>query len=428
MKLKKKLFEIFGPVVCAAVILIAILVSPFNFRSFNSKTIREAAVSQSTNIFKGTVVKQKALEEGYVPFMGSSELSRMDPMHPSVLAQKYDRNYRPFLLGAAGSQSLSQFWGMQGINNQLKGKKVVFIISPQWFVKRGINKNAFALYYSNLQAVTWLKTAKNTLMDRYAARRLLDMPSSHSDKMIEQCLLQVAAGQKLNKVEKGYLDLKYNELIHEDQLFSTIGMNDRVAKIDREASKLPRQYNYQKLDSLAYQLGAKDTTNNPFQVDNAFWNKRLKSQVSKLHGEQAKFDYVSSPEFGDFQLVLNQFAKDHTDVLFVIPPINARWAKYTGLKMSMINDFNQKIKYQLQKQGFNNIVDLTNDGREPYFMQDTIHLGWRGWLKMDQAVDPFLSNDQPAPEYHIDNTFYNKSWQMMQGKKLKQYLQTHQAN
>ena len=111
MKLKKKLFEIFGPVVCAAVILIAILVSPFNFRSFNSKTIREAAVSQSTNIFKGTIVKQKALEEGYVPFMGSSELSRMDPMHPSVLAQKYDRNYRPFLLGAAGSQSLSQFWG-----------------------------------------------------------------------------------------------------------------------------------------------------------------------------------------------------------------------------------------------------------------------------------------------------------------------------
>ena len=94
----------------------------------------------------------------------------------------------------------------------------------------------------------------------------------------------------------------------------------------------------------------------------------------------------------------------------------------------MINDFNQKIKYQLQKQGFNNIVDLTNDGREPYFMQDTIHLGWRGWLKMDQAVDPFLSNDQPAPEYHIDNYFYNKNWQMMQGKKLKQYLQTHQAN
>src|SRR5699024_2746977 len=119
--------------------------------------------------------------------------------------------------------------GMQGINNQLKAKQVVFIISPQWFVKGGINKNAFALYYSNLQAVTWLKTAKNTLMDRYAARRLLDMPSSHSDKMIEQCLLQVAAGQKLNKAEKVCLDLKYNEMIHDDQFFLSISMNKRVA-------------------------------------------------------------------------------------------------------------------------------------------------------------------------------------------------------
>lgn len=426
MKLKKELFKIFGPLICAAILLVAVLVSPFNFRSFSSKTIREAALSQSTNIFKGTAVKQKALEEGYVPFMGSSELSRMDAMHPSVLAQKYKRNYRPFLLGAAGSQSLSQFWGMQGINQQLKNKKVVFIISPQWFVKQGINKNAFAMYYSNLQAVTWLKIAKDTLMDRYAARRLLDMPSSHSDKMIEQCLLEIAAGQKLSKTEKVYLNLKYNELIHEDQLFSTIGMKNRVSKIDNAAKKLPSTYNYQELDNIAYHLGATNTTNNPFSVDNTFWTKRLKKHVGKLKNEQADFNYVASPEYGDFQLVLNQFAKDNTNVIFVIPPINAKWAKYTGLKMSMIQDFNRKIKYQLQSQGFNNIVDLTNDGKEPYFMQDTIHLGWRGWLKMDQSIDPFLSNKQPEPQYHINNYFYNSSWQMMEGKKLDNFLKEHQ--
>ena len=63
MKLKKKLFEIFGPVVCAAVILIAILVSPFNFRSFNSKTIREAAVSQSTNIYNQIVQQAQHITE-----------------------------------------------------------------------------------------------------------------------------------------------------------------------------------------------------------------------------------------------------------------------------------------------------------------------------------------------------------------------------
>ena len=426
MKLKKQLFEIFGPIVCAAVILIALLISPFSFRHFSQKKIEEAAVSQSANIFKGTVVKRKALEEGYVPFMGSSELSRMDSFHPSVLAQRYHRDYRPFLLGAAGSQSLSQFWGMQGINEQLKGKKAVFIISPQWFVEKGINPAAFGMYYSNLQAVTWLKTAKDTLMDRYAARRLLDMPSSHSDKMIEQCLLQIAAGQKLSKFEKVYLSLKYNQLIHEDQMFCTIGMTDRLKKIDKAAAKLPANYNYQNLDKLAYKMGEQNTTNNPFQVDDAFWNKRLRKQVGKLRNEQSHFNYVSSPEFGDFQLVLNQFAKDHTNVLFVIPPINAKWAKYTGLNMTMIQDFVKKIKYQLNSQGFNNVVDLSQDGSEPYFMQDTIHLGWRGWLKMDQYVDPFLTKSQPQPQYHINDYFYEKQWQRMEGIRLNHYLQKHQ--
>ena len=112
----------------AAVLLTLLLVSPFNFRKINDKTVEVAALSQSKNIFKGTVVKQKALEENYVPFFGSSELSRMDAFHPATLASHYDRSYRPFLLGGPGSTSLSQFFGMQGINQQLKNKKAVMII------------------------------------------------------------------------------------------------------------------------------------------------------------------------------------------------------------------------------------------------------------------------------------------------------------
>lgn len=69
MDVKKKLFKIFGPIILAAVLLTLLLVSPFNFRKINDKTVEVAALSQSKNIFKGTVVKQKALEENYVPFL-----------------------------------------------------------------------------------------------------------------------------------------------------------------------------------------------------------------------------------------------------------------------------------------------------------------------------------------------------------------------
>ena len=59
--------------------------------------------------------------------------------------------------------------------------------------------------------------------------------------------------------------------------------------------------------------------------------------------------------------------------------------------MKMIAQFDKKIQYQLKSQGFNNVLDLTQDGGKDYFMTDTIHLGWRGWLAVDQKVDPFLT-------------------------------------
>lgn len=56
----------------------------------------------------------------------------------------------------------------------------------------------------------------------------------------------------------------------------------------------------------------------------------------------------------------------------------------------MLRQFDKKVTYQLREQGFNNILDLSNDGGKPYFMQDTIHLGWHGWLTVDKSVKPFL--------------------------------------
>ena len=420
MDVKKKLFKIFGPIILAAVLLTLLLISPFNFSKINDKTVEVAALSQSKNVFKGTVVKQKALEENYVPFFGSSELSRMDAFHPATLASHYDRSYRPFLLGGPGSTSLSQFFGMQGINQQLKNKKAVMIISPQWFVPKGTDPGAFSLYYSNLEAVTWLRQAQDDKMDRFAAKRLLQMPTIQNDALLKQAIQKVAAGQELSSSMKTYLDLKYNQLQHEDELFSTLALKDNTQRIAKVAKVLPDKYDFEQLDAIAYKLGQANTTNNPFEISNKFFDKNLRKKYKKLKGKQSKYSYVRSPEFADFQLVLNQFAKNNTDVIFVIPPVNKHWSDYTGLSQEMLQDFNQKITYQLRQQGFNNIVDLSKDDGERYFMQDTIHLGWRGWLKMDQAVAPFLTKEQPKPKYQIDNYFYSRSWQQLDGKDLDQ--------
>ena len=356
-------------------------------------------------------MKQEALENGYVPFYGSSELSRMDPLHPSVIAEKYKRNYRPFLLGGPGSQSLAQFIGMQGTSEQLKNKKAVLIISPQWFTKKGQDPAAFSLYYSPLQTTMFLLNAKNTTADRYAAKRLLDMPDIKTG-IIKSGLKKIAAGQKLSDWDRFLLQNRRQMLANEDTFFSSFQLRDRVQKIRKRAQLLPNHYSVKALKKIATEQAEIHTNSNNLGIDNTFYKNRLtKGVLKKLKGSQKKFDYTKSAEYGDFQLLLNQFAKQHTNVLFIIPPVNAKWAKYTGLSQKMYQESVVKMEYQLTSQGFENIADLSKDGGKKYFMEDTIHLGWNGWVAVDQAVKPFMEKSNRAYHYDLNNYFYSKKWQ-----------------
>ena len=87
--------------------------------------------------------------------------------------------------------------------------------------------------------------------------------------------------------------------------------------------------------------------------------------------------------------------------------------------------FDKKVTYQLREQGFNNILDLSNDGGKPYFMQDTIHLGWHGWLTVDKSVKPFLDGKDKVNKnnnYKINNYFYSNQWQKAEGQELNNII------
>lgn len=417
MSNKRKLWQIFGPVICAFILLLIVFLLPWE-RTFSKDDIFEAAASQTDTIFKGQRMKEEAYTKGYVPFYGSSELSRMDPLHPSVLAYKYHRNYMPFLQGGPGSQSLAQYFGMQGTQNQMTGKKAVVIVSPQWFTAHGQIPEAFSLYYSPLHACDFLLQAKNDENSRYAAKRLLQMPSATSSQIVKSGLKTIAAGKKLSSGQIFLIKQRQRMLLNEDTFFSSFQMRDRVRKIQTEAKKLPKYYSIKGLTAVANREGARHTSNNDFGINNSFFAKRLNGKMlAKLRGSQEKFNYTKSPEYADFELMLHQFAQQHTNVLFIIPPINAKWENYTGLSHKMYEESVAKIKHQLTKQGFENIEDLSNDGNKKHFMEDTIHLGWNGWIAVDRAVKPFMAADLSRPDYKISNYYYSKNWQNKVGVK-----------
>ncbi|CVN30031.1 transport protein DltB [Streptococcus pneumoniae] len=95
-----------------------------------------------------------------------------------------------------------------------------------------------------------------------------------------------------------------------------------------------------------------------------------------------------------------------------------RWIQFLGMVVTfhvVMLSFLIFSGFLLESQGFTNIADFSKDGGEPFFMKDTIHLGWLGWLAFDKAVDPFLSNPTPAPTYHLNERFFSKDWATYDG-------------
>lgn len=418
--MKKKLFAIFGPIFLAFGLIAVFFTSSYQINLSDPNTLKKAASSMSENVLKGDAIKNEALsEQQYIPFFGSSELSRISPFHPSVLAEKYHRDYRPFLLGAPGTQSLSQYMMMRSAGKYLKHKKVVFILSPQWFVKDGVKEDYFNTYYSQLQTFDWLFSLKKiTSADRYLARRLLKFAIVKKDEKLTEMLQKIKAGQLPSRDQRDELRNKWNLLKREDGLFSSIGLKSKQPAIEHATKSLPNNYQEKVLVSLAEKIGRKETQNNPFELKNSFYNSRIRHHLKKLENSQRNWDYRFSPEFSDFQLVLHQLAQEHSEALFIIPPVNQKWSDYTGLSQKMLQEFAKKIKFQLNSQGFKRIADFTNMADQSYFMEDTIHLGWKGWLAADQQIKSFLENKQITSNYQLDPAFYSKSWQQQAPEKL----------
>ena len=331
-------------------------------------------------------------------------------MHPAVLSEKYKRNYRPYFLGQRGAASLTQYFGMQQMLPQIENKTAVYVISPQWFTKKGYSPAAFQQYFNSDQLTSFLHQQEGDIAAQYAAKRLLQL---YPTVAMKDNVKKVADNQKLSNFDKQYIRLISRLNNREDALFSSLFSehNENYEKlVQPQVNRLPDKFSYSDLEKFATRDAQRNTTNNDLGIDNKFYKHRLRKRIKKLKGTQKRFSYTKSPEYNDLQLVLNQFAKSKTNPIFVIPPVNAKWTAYTGLSQEKYQQAVKKIRYQLESQGFKNIADFSNDGGKPYFMQDTIHMGWLGWLAFDKAVNPFISNPKPAPNYQINNRFFSKEW------------------
>ena len=372
-----------------------------------------SAASISAESFKERSQKVRALTDPdmrFIPFFGSSEWIRFDSMHPGVLAEKYNRSYRPYFMGQAGAASLSQYFGLQQITSELENKQAVFVISTQWFTKEEHDAPTFQSFFNNDQLTAFLENQSGDLAAQYAATRLLKKNPRVPMKGIVE---KLAKNEQLSDFDQTMVNLsaEFNE--RQAALFGQFSIHGRLKykdHVEKYLSSLPEQFSYEELENIARKDAEENTTNNDLGMENHFYTTQLKKDLKNLEGYQKNYNFLQSTEYNDLQLVLDQFAKSKVNVLFVFQPVNQKWMNYTGLSEEMYQHSIEKIRYQLESQGFTNIADFSKNGGDPYFVKDTIHIGWLGWLAFDKVVNPFLSNPTTAPNYQMNDRFFSQDW------------------
>lgn len=427
--MKKKLFMAVGPLI-AAVIIVAILFTTDVHLPLSKKEIEFQATARNYTTLKGEYVRKQILsDDKYIPFYSSSEMAIFDEFHPNMLAEKYNRPYVPYIAGRDAQGALTHFLEIESTKEEHRGKKVVYLMSPNSFqLVTGIPEQFYKTVHSRLEIAHWLLNIEEiSTADKFAATRLLSYGVVKNDDLLAPRIKKIEKGESLSTIDTLKLDLKYRILRSEDAFFSNIktnrfttkklpkesevyGMNNYQYAKEYKMSHLPDNYDLEELDKLAIKIGKESSENNPFGFFDAKYEKDIGKDLNKFKNSRTKTKYTHSVEFSDLQLVLKEFAELEMDPYFIFMPIEKEWGDYTGQPKSERDGVTKKIEHQLKSQGFNNFLAV--DDSKPYSHVDGAHAGRQSWLEVDAVLNEFLSSSTKEKiDYKMDDYFFTEEWQ-----------------
>ncbi|MFD4706347.1 D-alanyl-lipoteichoic acid biosynthesis protein DltD [Gottfriedia sp. NPDC058432] len=388
----------FGPMFLAVIVAILIITIPNQWLTplVTNRTARHQSSSLSPAIFQGITVQRQVMKDPtIIPIYGSSELSRFDEFHPSNYFKVYDPKYTPFLIGRGGTQSLIHFLSLSANYSSLKGKQIIFIISPQWFNKRGLDEQRFDPNFSKLQAIEFAKNNKIPMdIKERAINRLLDYSIVRNDKMLSTLMRQALRmkPEKLsNKLITQNLVNPYLSIINkQDVLTSKFNF---ISNFERNYYSTSKNKSYKELIAIAEKEGKKTATNNPFYIRNSIYTLHFANKINQLKNSKSTLSYKESPEYKDLQLELDLLKSAGAKPLFISVPVNGYFYDYIGFKKEERTLYYKKVSKEIRDAGFE-VEDLSNHEYDKYFFRDSLHLSLKGWVYVDQAMESFLHNKE----------------------------------
>jgi len=358
--------------------------------------VEAMGVNPDFDTFQGRLLQQEAMDiPGVLPIYGSSEMSMINDYHPAKVLTP-ETGVTPFLIGKGGSQTIIHVLNLASLQD-LKGKKIAIFLTPQWFGPGGIPQSTFEGNFSALHAYEVLFSDDlSPSLKRQIAERILNFPGAYKDFPYLKKMLEDEESSNFKAEVKRTVNwlparMEYSALEVQDFFKMRLQVenlsDDKVAKYSNKETN-PPAIEWDKLREEAKAKAIESTDNNPFGMDNTFYQEYLIPRLKEKKDADKNDILSSSPEYDDLKLLIQVLKEKEAKPLFVIIPMNGRWYDYSGLKRSERELCYQKLATLVQEEGYP-LADFSSHEYEDYYLKDPWHLAWKGWVDVDQKLYEF---------------------------------------
>lgn len=343
------------------------------------------------------LVRAAAQKDDVLPVFGSSELKTTEICtHPANFFAGKRCGFQVDLIGRGSCQSLVHAMAIAASGESLNGKKAVLITAPQSYVAEGIAPDLFMANFSEQQMLSLL--SDQTLPQscrKYLAERVQTLIAQYNDQYGASLQTHTAAGlmsaaaARENTLAQTLLTpyAALSQWLLDTRDMVTAGKVIRSAPGAQSAASA--EIDWAEEETFALAQAAQMVTGNEFYMEDGYYNTYIGRRLSQQEGKDSALSYAESPEYDDLRCLFEICRAKQMDILFVHLPVNGKWSDYTGFEHESREAYYEKVRQIAAQYDNVTLLDLTEYEYEPYFLCDTMHLGWKGWLAVDRAMAEF---------------------------------------
>lgn len=311
--------------------------------------------------------------------LGSSEFGSFD----KSIVNNANSNFNMYIVGRGLTQSLQSALSLGGIANNVEMDKVALIISPQWFEESG--RLTYESFASRFQVNSFNNFMNNEKISKATKLEVInELKKLEMDKQIELDKYENAYF-KYNIIDKLYLSMSqsvYNTK-QKLELLEILPEEDSIHLLEDKVKF--ENYNFSELLEIAEKKGEKSCTNNAYGIENEYYNTYVKGKEFEYKDSNIKSDFTNEEEYKHLELFLKVCEELGIKPLIVNVPVNGYWYDFTGFSIENRKHYYEKIRNLVKKYNAE-IADFSCSEYEKYFLKDRMHLGWKGWIKVDEAI------------------------------------------